>query len=160
MTHQTVCAYCGLDLFGDYHRWLLLQVDHVVPAGVARGLEIPAKFYEDAINLVLACAGCNGFDNRYTYTVSLPREWSAENFADLRDIVFAERAKRIDIRRAQELAVFELAPWSRDVDDPQLSDHRLPEATTVLDITELENSPARVEVERSGHPAHGQLEHL
>ena len=55
-----------LDLFADYHRWLLLPVDHVVPAGVARGLEIPAAIYEDAINLVLACAGCNGFDNRYT----------------------------------------------------------------------------------------------
>jgi len=36
MTGQSACVYCGVDLIGDFHRWLLIQVDHVVPAGEAR----------------------------------------------------------------------------------------------------------------------------
>jgi hypothetical protein len=65
MTGQSACAYCGVDLTASYYQWLLMNVDHVVPVAEARFLGIPSDFVEDAINKVLACSGCNLFENRY-----------------------------------------------------------------------------------------------
>lgn len=108
---QSLCAYCGVDLVADYHRWLLLQVDHVVPAGEALRLGIPAEFYQDAINQVLACAGCNGFLNRYACHGEFGKQWTMEEFVDFRDAVFADRFQRIQVRRATDVAFFTQAPW-------------------------------------------------
>ena len=107
MTGQSSCAYCGVDLVGDYHRWLLLGVDHVVPQSEARRLGIPAGFYEDAINLVLACSGCNGYLNRFRCSAEPANEWSLESFADLRDSVFRERDQLIAARRDKERTIFD-----------------------------------------------------
>ena len=95
-----------------YERWLMLQVDHVVPLGVAKSHGVPLDLYEDMFNLVLACAGCNGFDNRYRYRVDLPPRatWTVEEFVVLRDAVFAERYGRIEARRADEQAFFDKLP--------------------------------------------------
>lgn len=65
MTGQSACAYCDIDLVGDYYRWLLLTVDHVVPRGEAVRLGMSVTLYEDATNLVVACSGCNGYLNLY-----------------------------------------------------------------------------------------------
>ncbi len=111
-TGETTCAYCGLDLFATYERWLMLQVDHVVPLGVAKSLGVPLDLYEDMFNLVLACAACNGFDNRYRYRVDLapPATWMVEEFVVLRDAVFAERYGRIAARHDIERAFFASLP--------------------------------------------------
>ena len=106
LTGQNSCAYCGVDLVGDYHRWLLLNVDHVVPRGEAIRLGIPAEFYEDAINLVLACSGCNGYLNRYRSAAEPSTGWTVEEFADLRDLLFRDRFALIAVRRDQERAAF------------------------------------------------------
>lgn len=110
-TGQKDCAYCGVSLVSDYYRWLLLTVDHVVPAGEARRLGIPTEFYEDAINLVLACSGCNGFLNRYRCTADPSPDWSLRQFVALRDAVFANRFQIIASRRAQEMKLFERKLW-------------------------------------------------
>ncbi len=101
-----------MDLFSTYERWLLLQVDHAVPTSVAKNLGIPFDLYEDLFNLVLACAACNGFDNRYRYRVDVPSlaAWTVEEFVALRDAVFAERTGRIAARRDVELAFFASLP--------------------------------------------------
>jgi hypothetical protein len=111
MTGQSVCAYCGVDLVGDYHRWLLLTVDHVVPAGESVRLGIPEDFYQDAINLVLACSGCNGFLNRYRIDTEPAKDWTLEQFVALRDTVFAHRYGLVEARREQEVRLFESKPW-------------------------------------------------
>lgn len=111
LTGQTRCAWCGVDLVADYYRWLLLAVDHVVPSGEARRLGIPLDFSEDYLNLVLACAGCNGFDNQYRSTLMPQGTWTLEEFDELRNAVFLERRPRITERRAREVAFFESRPW-------------------------------------------------
>jgi hypothetical protein len=88
-----------------------MSVDHVVPAGEARRLGIGRVFYEDAINLVLCCAGCNGFGNRYRCNVEPKMTWTLEEFLSLRDRVFEDRFSRISARRTTEIALFESKPW-------------------------------------------------
>lgn len=113
LTGQTACAYFGLSLVDTYEHWLLMSVDHVVPRGEARRLGIAATQYEDAINLVLCCAGCNGFGNRYRCE-AIPRpNWIIDEFVALRDHVFADRYQRVANRRAQETALFASRPWER-----------------------------------------------
>ncbi|MPZ24517.1 MAG: hypothetical protein GEU28_13520 [Dehalococcoidia bacterium] len=112
LTGQTACAYCGVDLVTDYYRWLLLTVDHVVPAGEARRLGIPGTFSEDAMNRVLACAGCNGYLNRYRCQGDLRAHRTVEQFVELRDWVFEERRRLLEGRRQQEMALFGEQPWS------------------------------------------------
>lgn len=111
ITGQTRCAWCDVDLVANYYRWLLLSVDHVVPTSEAKRLGIPLEFSADSVNHVLACTGCNGFDNRYQGT-QLPQEtWTLEEFIALRDAVFRERLPRIAQRRARDLEFFESRPW-------------------------------------------------
>jgi hypothetical protein len=115
ITGQTHCAYCGLDLTDDYHHWLLLSIDHVVPVAEASRLKIPAVFISDCINKVLCCLGCNGFDNRFKipdeWDVRQDEDWSLEEFVDLRDRVFEERSRRISNRRQVEIEFFEKKLW-------------------------------------------------
>lgn len=102
LTGERMCAYCGFDLYALFENWLLLQVDHVVPTGMARRLGIPVAYTEIAINLVLACAGCNGFDTRYVDAAAPRANWDLDAFLDLRDATFAVRYERIAARRARE----------------------------------------------------------
>jgi hypothetical protein len=127
ITSQSGCAYCGVDLTGDYYRWLLLTVDHVVPAGEAIRLGVPESFYQDAINLVLACSGCNGFLNRYRCDAETSLDWSLEQLVTLRDKVFEDRHKLIAARRNQEVALFERRPWAVELaEQPASRSARLP----------------------------------
>jgi hypothetical protein len=95
VTRQTCCAYCGLSLVDTYEHWLLLSVDHVVPSRQALALGIPRHFSQDMLNLVLCCAGCNGFGNRYAVPVLLAtrrEDWDLSAFLGLRDAVFNARS--------------------------------------------------------------------
>lgn len=111
LTGQTSCAWCGVDLVADYYRWLLLTVDHVVPTSEARRLGVPLAFSEDYLNFVIACAGCNGFDNQYRSTHAVQETWTLEAFVALRNAVFLERRPRIAARRDREQAFFDSRPW-------------------------------------------------
>ena len=121
MTGQSCCAYCGVDLTDNYYHWLLLTVDHVVPVGESVRLGISEDFYQDAINLVLACSGCNGFLNRYRCDGEPLSAWTLDQFVALRDKVFAHRFDLIRARREQEVRLFENKPW-----DPQLAGQPAP----------------------------------
>ena len=111
LTGESSCAYCGLSLVDDYHHWLLMSIDHVVPGGEARRVGIDPHFYEDAINLVLCCSGCNGFGNRFRCALEPQPSWTLDEFLALRDRVFEDRFERIAARRAVEIAFFESTPW-------------------------------------------------
>lgn len=114
ITGQSFCTYCGLDLVSDYAHWLLLAVDPVVPAKVAKRLGISAEFSEDLINLVLSCAACNGFDNRFRVDRDPQPTWTVDGFADLRDHVFAERRPRIAACHERERRLFESKAWRQE----------------------------------------------
>lgn len=101
------CAYCGVSFADDYYHWLLLNVDHVVPVSVAVRLGIPRLYYEDAINRVLACSGCNGFANRFNPVIDPRQAWTVEEFVALRDELFSTRAERIAQLRQSDIAFFE-----------------------------------------------------
>jgi len=58
----------------NFYHWLLLSVDHVVPAQEARRLGISMFHYQGMINLVLSCSACNHFDNGFT----VPRQPQTE----------------------------------------------------------------------------------
>jgi hypothetical protein len=93
-----------------------MSVDHVVPSGVADNLGIAPAYYEDYINLVLCCSGCNGLKNRDTIAKfglsHVPQQhWGLEEFVALRDQVFAVRRQRIEDRRNEEQAFFASKPW-------------------------------------------------
>lgn len=74
ITGQTHCAYCGISLVDDYHHWLLLCLDHVIPVNQAEKLGIQVELYDDCINKVLCFSGCNGFHNRWR----IPDDWQIE----------------------------------------------------------------------------------
>jgi hypothetical protein len=113
LTGQTCCASCDDDLVGDYHRWLLISVDHVIPVGESKRLGIPEDIYDSYSNLVLCCLGCNGFDNRYPLCSQDPeRDWRPRRFFELRNRVFVDRKERILKRRSEEINFFSSTPWS------------------------------------------------
>jgi hypothetical protein len=98
-------------LVDTYDHWLLHSVDRVVPRGEALRLGIDPSLFEDVINLVLCCAGCNGFGNRYRTTASPQSPWTLDAFLALRDRVFAERSKLVEDRRGREREFFGARPW-------------------------------------------------
>ena len=53
-----------MSLVDDFYRWLLISVDHVVPQHQAEKVGV-STYVHDMTNLVVCCAGCNGFGNRY-----------------------------------------------------------------------------------------------
>lgn len=112
-TGQRVCAYCGADFTDSYRTWLTMALDHVVPAGVCKGLGIPAEWREDCSNKVLACAACNGFRNRYRPPVEPNAPMTLEAFYALRDRIFVERSARIVESHDADRAFFESKPWDR-----------------------------------------------
>lgn len=114
-TGQTRCAYCGVSLVDDYYHWLLLCVDHAVPSCETRRLKIPSALAGGLVNMVLACSGCNGFDNRHTMPEEQPRStWTLEEFIGLRDRYFLARKALIEERRAVEIAAFDRKEWENE----------------------------------------------
>lgn len=114
-TGQTHCAYCGTSLVDDFHHWLLMSLDHVVPESEFMRLGIPVEFGGDCINLVLACSGCNGFRNRFKVSIELLRSetdsaWTIDEFVTLRDAVFNLRYGAIEKRRIAEQLFFHQKP--------------------------------------------------
>ena len=107
---QDRCVYCAVSLVDDYNHWLLLNVDHVIPVQECKRLQIPVDWHHSFTNAVLACFGCNLFDNRYTIDWQQPKaadEWTVTEFVGLRDKVFTERKVRVLKRRADEVQFFE-----------------------------------------------------
>jgi hypothetical protein len=76
VTGHTCCAYCGNSFIQDFDHWLTLTVDHVIASELGIKLGIPLRFTNDIINKVLACAACNGYDNRY-FSPSENHPWRA-----------------------------------------------------------------------------------
>ena len=71
LTGQECCAYCALDFTSCYENWLMMALDHVVPASVCLGASVPIEWMDDHANRVLCCAACNGFKNRWKPTEPL-----------------------------------------------------------------------------------------
>ena len=112
LTRQRSCAYCEVDLVGDYYRWLLISLDHVLPARQCQGLGIPEELYNSFSNIVLCCSGCNGFDNRYRIPPDAAAGgWTLQRFTSLRDRVFRDRKARILKRGEDELEFYHRRPW-------------------------------------------------
>ena len=106
---QDRCAYCEVSLVDDYYHWLLLNVDHVIPASECTRLGVPNEWHHSFTNTVLACFGCNLFDNRYRIEWEKPKatyEWTVPLFVSLRDKVFKERKGRILYRRSDEISFY------------------------------------------------------
>jgi len=113
LTRQHTCAYCNVDLVSDYYRWLLLNVDHVIPESECKRLGIPEKWAQSLSNQVISCSGCNLFDNRYQMTGVEPKSnWVPREFFDLRNSIFKDRAEKIRHRRDEEQAFFSSEPWN------------------------------------------------
>jgi len=113
VTGQTACAYCGLDFAAAYENWLQMALDHVVPSSVCKGFSLPDEWADDSSNKVLACAACNGFDNRYRVSVQAECPLTLEAFYALRDRIFAERKARIAERHRTEREFFERRLWEK-----------------------------------------------
>lgn len=111
ITGQTHCAYCNMNLSAPYENWLQMALDHVVPQSVCAAFSLSAEWTHDASNMVLACAACNGFGNRYRPKEQTPCPTSIEGFYDLRDQVFAERSVNIREKHEAEKAFFNERPW-------------------------------------------------
>jgi hypothetical protein len=112
-TGQTACAYCGLDFASSYENWLQMALDHVVPGNVCRSFALPDEWADDCTNKVLACAACNGFDNRYKQSPVEVCPRSLAEFYQLRDRIFAERSLRIAERHRSEREFFERRLWEQ-----------------------------------------------
>lgn len=107
---QTCCAYCTHSLVDTYEHWLLVNIDHVISAKECERLGIPKEWHHSFSNTVLACFGCNLFNNRYQIEWQQSRpanEWIVPMLVALRDRVFQERRQRIQDRRADEVRFYE-----------------------------------------------------
>lgn len=113
LTGQTRCAYCDMDLTKEYEKWLMLVVDHAVPYSVCKANQIPADLSKDYSNMVLACATCNGFCNRYKPSFPITPVDTDAAFYALRDKILEERRKLIAERREDERKFFNNAPWKQ-----------------------------------------------
>jgi hypothetical protein len=109
-TGQTKCAYCGVDFTAKYETWLTMVLDHVVPVNVCNSIGAE-KWRDDSSNIVLSCAACNGFCNRYKPPVDIVQPLTLEAFYKLRDQIFGERHNLIAARHKSERAFFETRPW-------------------------------------------------
>ena len=106
ITRERQCAYCSRDLLAQYELWLTMVLDHVIPVSVCENAGIPTNLTLDMSNMVLACAACNGFHNRY----ALPEAFgplTPESFYDVRDKIFRDRRRQIEERHRIELQIYE-----------------------------------------------------
>ncbi len=111
VTQQTSCAYCGMSLVDSYERWLTMALDHVIPLKTGLSICIPAEWIDDCINKVLACAACNGFQNRYKLPEGTPCPSALSEFVELRDRTFDERKVLVSRSHEQERLFFDSQPW-------------------------------------------------
>jgi len=111
ITGAKSCAYCGLDMTGDFDNWLTMVLDHVVPVSVCQKMGIDGSLAWNYSNTVLACGACNGFCNRYEPKEISSAPTTLTEFYDLRDRIFAERWEQIHARREEEQKFFETKPW-------------------------------------------------
>ena len=116
-TGQTKCAYCYADFSKSYDTWVTMVLDHVVPVNICKKLSIPLEWQEDFSNMVLSCATCNGFCNRYSDSEEIVHPLSLAAFYDYRDRIFTDRYKQIAARHIEERTFFDTNPWlSRKLD--------------------------------------------
>ena len=113
LTGQECCAYCALDFTSCYENWLMMALDHVVPASVCLGASVPIEWMDDHANRVLCCAACNGFKNRWKPTEPLICPTSLDGFFDLRDSIFAIRRAHILQSHKNERTFFDGKPWEK-----------------------------------------------
>ena len=111
LTGQSLCVYCGIDIYERYEHWLLLQVDHVVPTTMGKRLGISNEWLEDYSNLVLACSACNTFENQFDDKSVIEPPRTLEEFFDLRDRVFLARKPMIQMSQQNERQFFISKPW-------------------------------------------------
>lgn len=102
----------------DYYYWLLLSMDHVIPTKECERLRLRVAWHHSFSNIVLACSGCNTFDNGYKVLWQRPRTADAlteDGFTALRDRVFKvfeERSARILERYRPAFRFFnQKIPW-------------------------------------------------
>ena len=75
-----------MSLVDGYEHWLLLTVDHVIPASGKRRkgghrLGTPKAWHESYSNIVVACYGCNGLRHRYAVSRQEPKPESTEQLS-------------------------------------------------------------------------------
>lgn len=123
LTGQTTCAYCGLSLIDTYEHWLLMVVDHVIPARTGVAFGIPQSWLGDFCNTVLACSGCNGLRCRYELPSTAVIPPDINGFVMLRDAIFAVRKDLILAAMQIEREFHRSRPWEHRIvrgdDDPR-----------------------------------------
>jgi hypothetical protein len=95
-----------MDFVADYKAWLQMALDHVVPASTGKAKGIPEKWLDDSASKVLACAACNGFQNRYPLAEQETCPTTLAEYFDLRDRVFMARKKLVQDSHQKELEYF------------------------------------------------------
>ena len=106
ITAQTGCACCGRDFTGAYSDWLMIALDHVIPARVCEAMGMPPKWMDSYSNRVWLCSACNGFQNRSTPLATLVCPETEEEFLDMREAVRMQRRGALTKRAAEEYASF------------------------------------------------------
>ena len=95
--------------------WLLISMDHVILTKECERLRLHVVWHHSFSSIVLACSGCNTFDNGYKVSWQRPRTADArteDGFTTLRSRVFEERRARILERRADAVRFFkQKIPW-------------------------------------------------
>ena len=111
ITGQTSCAYCPRDFTAAYSDWLMMALDHVIPASVCVTMYLDKKWADSHSNRVLCCSACNGFRNRWKPKTPLVCPATEAEFFDMRDAVFMARREEVRKRAAAERAFFDSKPW-------------------------------------------------
>jgi hypothetical protein len=120
ITGQTTCAYCGLDMAGDYRNWLQLSVDHVIPVNtITKELPEWKQWVENAFNKVICCRACNEFFNQHKLKdiKQLPTSW--EEFENIRDEIFLKKKEIACARHGKEYDFFLQRKWEAPLTDEE-----------------------------------------
>jgi hypothetical protein len=116
ITGETKCAYCGeVDFSECYRAWLSMAIDHVIPKSVCKEMGLSHEWTNDCSNLVLACAACNSFNNRYKPPANTQIPQTPEEFFALRDTIFSERTRLITKQHAKEKNEFIKRKWEQKI---------------------------------------------
>ena len=90
-------------------------MDHVILTKECERLRLRVVWHHSFSNIVLACSGCNTFDNGYKVSWQHPKTaevWTEDEFTALRDSVFEWKTARILERRADAVRFFkQKIPW-------------------------------------------------
>jgi hypothetical protein len=77
-------------------------------------MHIPNEWYEDYSNMVLTCAACNRFCNRYSPSAEIAAPDTLGDFYQILDLIFVERTIKIKARRKAERRFFSHKPWESE----------------------------------------------